>query len=301
MPSPTLLRPDRVPRAAGPLLAAALLTTLSWTAPASAQEEGPVRLRLDDTEGRSSTYLVQSRTDVSPPPGMGSPTTAESTLRMRRTVESVSGDTLRVAVRVDSFALDLESDDEQVRSQLRQAEKESRKAMSGETFRLSITRRGEIVEAGGLGDGAAGAQQLDRTVRNLTFAALPEGPISVGESWSDTLRTGASSFGVPVEGEVLTETTSTLARLVRRDGRRVAEIDVEGTFRFEPDTTARAAMSIEMSGSSARTIRFDVDGGRFLGSSGAQDFTVNLSLPGQMEGSFTVQGNSESSATLVED
>lgn len=299
MSSPTPRPSRRLLRAAALLLGAGLLAGLPWTGPAAAQEDGPVRLRLDDTEGRTSTWVVRSRADISPPPEMGAQTTAETTLRIRRSVESVSGDTLRVAVGIDSFDLDLQSDDEQVRSQLRQMEKQGRENMLGETFRVSVTRRGEIVETGSVDAGASGARQINRTVRNLTFATLPEEPVSAGASWSDTLRTDASSFGVPVDGEVVTETTSTLARISRRDGRRVAEIDVEGTFGFEQDTTAQAAMSIEMSGSSAQTIRFDVDRGLFLGSSGAEDFTVNLSVPGQ--GSFALQGTTESSAELVED
>jgi hypothetical protein len=299
MSSPTVRRERHHLGTAALLLAAAAVAPLFGTATAAAQEDGPVRLRLDDTEGRSSTWVVRSRADISPPPGMGAQTTAERTMRIERTVESASGDTLRVAVRIDSFSVDLASDDEQVRSQLRQMEKQGRENVPGQTFRASVTRRGEIVETGGMAEGAPGAGQIDRTLRSLVFATLPEEPVSAGASWSDTLRTDASSFGVPVDGEVVTVTTSTLARISRRRGRRVAEIDVEGSFRFEQDTTAQAAMSIEMSGSAAQTIRFDVDRGLILGSSGAEDFTVNLSVPGQ--GSFAVQGTTESSAELVED
>lgn len=300
MSSPATRPPRRVLRAAAVLAGSALITALPWTGPAAvaAQEEGPVRLRLDDTEGRSSTYLFRSRTDVSPPPGMGAQTVAEATMRVRRTVESVAGDTLRIAVRIDSFDLDLESDDEQVRSQLRRAEEESRETVLGETFRVSVTRRGEIVEMGGMGDGAAGARQIDRSVRELTFGTLPEGPVSVGDSWTDTRTADASSFGVPVGGDIVTERTSTLDRTFRRNGSRVAEISVEASFGFEPDTTAQTAMSVDLSGSSAQTIRFDVDQGRFLSSSGAEDFTVNLGVPGQ--GSFSFQVLSESSAELLE-
>lgn len=298
MSFPTTRRTRRLVRSVALLAGAGLITGLPG-ATAAAQEEGPVRLRFDDTEGRSSTYLVRTRTHVSPPPEMGAETTAESTMRLHRTVESVSGDTLRIAVRIDSFDLDLESDDEQVRSQLRQAEEQSRQNVMGDTLRVSVTRLGEVVETGEVGGGAQGTQQIDRNVRKLTFATLPDDSISVGESWTATRTADASSFGVPIDGEVVTETTSTLARLFRQNGSRVAEISVEATFGFEQDTTAQAAMRVDMSGSSAQTIRFDVDEGRFLGSSGAEDFTVNLSVPGQ--GSFTLQGSSESSAELVEE
>lgn len=298
MPSATSRRPRHL-RTAALLAATGMVAAVPWAGPAAAQEEGPVTLRLDDTEGQSSTYSIQSRTHISPPPGMGAETTADATMRMRRSVQSVAGDTLGIAIRIDSFDLDLESDNEQVRSQLRQAEEESRNSVMGETFRASVTRQGEIVEMGVVGEGGPGTQQIDRTLRDLAFATLPEDPISVGESWSATRRADASSFGVPVDGEVVTETTSTLARLFRQNGSQVAEISVEATFGFEADTTAQAAMSVDMSGSSAQTVHFDVDEGRFLGSSGSEDFTVNLTVPGQ--GSFTVQGTSQSSAELVED
>lgn len=286
------------PSDAGVFVAAGELVRPGPT-PAAAQETGPVTLRLDATEGRTSTYRVRSRTHVSPPPMMGMETTAETTMRMRRSVESADGDTLRVAVRIDSFDLDLDSDDESVRSQLRQAEEDARESVLGETFRVAVTRRGEVVAMGDVADGAEAVQQIDRTVRELTFATLPDGPVTVGESWSETRRADAASFGIPMDGEVVTETTSTLSRLLERDGSSVAEIGVETTFGFEPDTARQAAVSVEMSGSSAQTLRFDVDAGRFLSSSGAEDFTVLLSVPGQ--DSFTLQADSESSAELVED
>lgn len=268
---------------------------------AAAQEKGPVTLRLGATEGETSIYRFHSRTRISPPPGMGMETTADATLLVRSAVEDVVGDTLRMSARIDSFALDLSSESDQVRSDLRQTAEESRKNVVGETFRFAVTRRGEILESGSPVGAAAGARRLDRTVRQLAFATLPSDPVSVGESWSGSRMVDASTFGIPVEGEVVTRSRSTLNRIFRREGSRVAEIGVEATFAFEPDSAASGPFDVDMEGSSARTLHFDVDEGRFLSSSGAQDFTVHMSLPGQGPGGFTLQGSSETSARLVDD
>lgn len=268
-------------------------------APAAAQETGPVTLRLDAEEGETTRYRFRSRTRISPPPGMGMKTTADATMLVRNSVEGVEGDTLRLSSRVDSFALDLTSDNEQVKSQLRQAAERSRKNVVGQSFRMTLTRRGEMVEMGSIGGVPGGTQQLDRSLRQLAFATLPAEPVTVGDSWSSRRTTEAASFGIPVEGQVVTRSTSTLTRIFRRNGSRVAQIDVEATFGFRADSAGAAGMKVDMSGSSAQTIHFDVEEGRFLSSSGAQDFTVNLSLPGQAEGSFTVQGSTETSARLL--
>lgn len=313
----TCLRRPTAARAALLLAVAFVVSSLPWAGPATpggsgaaavgfrpaaaaAQDDGPVTLRFRAGEGDSTTYRFESRTHISPPPNMGMETTADAAMWMRRSVDTVEGDTLRLSVRIDSFTLDLSSDNEQVSSQLRQAEKQSRKNVVGETFPVSITRRGEMVETGSVAGGAGATQQLDRSFGQLAFAALPDDPVSVGESWSGTRTAEASSFGIPVEGTVVTETTSTLSRIFRRGGSRVAEISVEASFGFEPDSAASGGMTAEMSGSSARTIHFDVDEGRFLSASGAQEFTVNLSLPGREQGAFTLQTESESTVELVE-
>lgn len=272
-----------------------------WIVPSAAvaQEAGPVTLELKAEEGETSVYRFQSSTHITPPPGMGIETTADAFVIMSNAVEEVVGDTLRMSASIDSFSLELASDNEQMSSQLRQAEEQSRKRMKGETFEVAVTRRGEIVEMGSVGGG--GVRQLDRSFRELAFATLPAEPVTVGESWTSRRTSGTSSFGIPVQGEVVTETTSTLSRIFRRGGSRVAEISVESTFAFEPDTAASSAMEVDMEGSSARTIHFDIEEGRFLSSSGAQDFTVHLSMAGQAGGSVTIQGSSESSSELVED
>lgn len=265
---------------------------------AVAQEEGPVTLRL--RAGEPATYRLHSRTQIDPPPKMGMQTTSDATIVVRSTVREAGGDTLRMTSRVEDFQLELESGDEKMRSRLRQAAEESRKQMMGRTFRITLTRRGEVVDAETGEDGTESGPALDRTVRQLTFLRLPEDPVSVGDSWSSRRTSDPGTFGIPVDGQVVTETTATLARVYRRDGSRVAEISVESTFGFRPPEEDTGGMKVEMEGSSAKTVRFDLDAGRFLGASGAQDFTVNLAAPGQRQGTMTLQGTQETSAELVE-
>lgn len=267
-------------------------------AAAAAQQEGPVTLRLRPEEGRTSTYRFHTRTRLVPPPQMGMETTTDVTMLVQTSVVSAAGDTLEMRSRIDSLSLDLTSENEQVSSRLRQAVEKSRKEVVGRAFRIAVTRRGEVVGMGSVAGGGR-IRGIDRSIRRLAFAKLPERAVSVGDTWSGRRTASASSFGIPVEGEVVTRTTSTLKRIFRRDGSRIAEIGVEATFAFRADSTAGAAMSVDMNGSSARTVHFAIDEGRFLSSSGSQDFTVNLSAPGRTGRSLTLQGSSESSAELV--
>ena len=293
-------RPGR--HAALALPAAALLALVAVSAPAAvAGQDGPVRLRLEARQGETATYRFENTTHVTPPPSMGMETTADVTVVLRRRVEEVEGDTIRFVSTVEDYRLDLESESQDVRSQLRGMAEKSRRDALGSEFPIAVTRRGEVLRIGERAGAAGGGSRLEQSLRQLTFVTLPREPVSAGDRWESRDTMDASAFRIPVEGQVAVRSVATLQRIFRRDGGRVAEIGVESTFDFRPSDTGQQMMKVEMTGSSAQTVRFDVDRGRFLSSSGAQDFTVNLSLPGQVEGSFTVQGNSESSATLVED
>lgn len=293
-------RPRRLAAPAVP--AAAVLVLVAAGAPAAlAGQDGAVRLRLEARQGETATYRFENTTHVTPPPSMGMETTADVTVVLRRRVEEVVGDTIRFASTIEDYRLDLDSESEDVRSQLRGMAEKSRRDAVGSEFPIAVTRRGEVLRIGARAGAAGGGSRLEQSLRRLTFVTLPQRPVSTGDSWESRETMDASAFRIPVEGQVEVRSVATLERFLRREGRRVAEIGVESTFDFRPSDTGQQMMKVEMTGSSAQTVRFDVEGGRFLSSSGAQDFTVNLSLPGQAEGSFTVQGNSESSATLVED
>ena len=79
----------------------------------------------------------------------------------------------------------------------------------------------------------------------------------------------------------------------------IADILVETAYGFEPDRDAFPGVSVEMTGSRADNVRFDVTRGHFLSARGAQDFTMSLTVPGLGQ-AFAVRGNGESSAGLVD-
>ena len=58
-------------------------------------------------------------------------------------------------------------------------------------------------------------------------------------------------------------------------------LTAETTFIFEPADVTLAGLSVEMTGSRADAVRFDVTNGRFLASRGQQDFTMNMAVAGK--------------------
>lgn len=291
--------------ARGPLAVAAAAVVFavgaSLAAPAAtlAQQE-PVELRLRAEEGATATYRFEWKSHLAPPPAMDmSATDVTGSAVVARTAEEVRGDTLKFRSRIEDIQLDIQSGNPQVQSQSEAAAKRSER-MVGREFVLTVTRTGHVVAMEAPNAEAVSGGQIERSLRELSFVTLPERPVAPGDSWKGQETVDAVSFGIPLQGDVVTRTTTTLDRVFEESGSRIAELQVEATFEFRPTgETKEQTMQVQMNGSSAQTIRFDVDEGRFLSSSGAQDFTVNLSIPGQPV-SFTVQGSNETSARLVE-
>lgn len=277
------------------LAAAALAVS---TAPLAAQETGPVELELRAEHGETAVYRYESTTRISPPPKMGGETTVTSVMRMSRTPEAVGGDTIRYRARIEDFQLDYQSADGQANRQMQSMVEEARRRAEGRELRFTVSRRGEILWMSLGGETADGAGQVQQSIRRLLTLSLPGGPVSVGESWARTDSLASSAFGLPVAGTVVRESRATLRDLERRGGGPIADLHVEATFRFVPDPAA-GGLQVNLQGSAAENLRFDVDAGRLLSSSGAHDFSMDISAPGR-ETSLSIQGGGETTATLVE-
>lgn len=281
------------------LLLLAGLLAHALAAPASAQpadRQDPVELRLRTTEGETLTYRHDTRLQVTPPPGMGQQTLVKSTVVLSRTTRSVRGDTLRYAAEIDDFRLEMDAGQERMNRQLETMADSAREAAVGRRFELVMTTDGRLLTVAVDDDGRLGADQLRQSLRRLQFAVLPEGPVEVGESWSYRTTSASSAFGLPVAGEVVVEHTGTLEGLTRREGSLVADLQMEASLAFRADSAA--AVQVQMEGTGARNIRFDVERGLYLSSSGAQDFTIQLSVPGA-RGTQTIRGEAESTTRLV--
>ncbi len=109
----------------------------------------------------------------------------------------------------------------------------------------------------------------------------------------------AADMGMAAPGFLVLINDISLQRLSRSGSSTIAEILVETAYDFEPDRDAFPGVSVEMIGSRADSVRFDVTRGHFLSARGAQDFTMSLSVPGLGQ-AFAVRGNGESSAGLVD-
>lgn len=269
--------------------------------PAPAPEaEQEVRLRLKTEEGETTTYRYRTKVAVTPPPGMGAATNVTSTMVVRRTTESVTDDSLRFRVRVEDFELDFASQDERARTQLEDAAESARRDAVGSRFWLTVTPAGEILRLRREGGEAVQGQGVEQSLRQLSFATLPAGPVAVGESWSASDSLDAASYGAPIQGTIVTDTRSTLESVDTSDGGPIAVLRVEGDYELLQDAQAGGSLSGELQGSSVRTARFDVEAGRFLDTEGSEDVTVNLSMPGAGDGSLAVQTSIRHSARLVE-
>lgn len=262
-----------------------------------ADRQDPVELRLRATEGETLTYRHDTRLQVTPPPGMGQQTVVNSTVVLSRTTRSMQGDTIRYAAQIDDFRLEMDAGQEGLDRQLETMADSAREAVVGRRFELVMTTGGRLLTVAVDDDGRLGADQLRQSLRRLQFAVLPEGPVEVGESWSYRTTSASSAFGLPVAGEVVIEHTGTLKGLTRREGSLVADLQVESSLAFRADSAA--AVQVQMEGSGARNVRFDVERGLYLSSSGAQDFTIQLSVPGA-QGTQTIRGEAESTTRLVE-
>lgn len=291
----TTARPSR-------LLAALCAVPLLWAAGPGADAPRDVRLRLKGEPGDSATYRYETRVSITPPPPMGAPTEVTTRLVVLRTLESVTPDSLRYRARIEDFFVDVASENDVARGQLENRAEQARQNAVGSRFWLTVTPSGEMIRLRREEGGAVEGARVERSLRHLTFAELPRGPVAVGDSWTGTDTLDAVAFGSPMPGTVVADVRTTLASIDRSGDRPVAVLRVEGTYELHQDTAAASrGFTGEMQGSSARTVRFDVERGRFLGVQGSQDMTVNLSVPGAPGGSLSVRTSVRHSARLVGD
>lgn len=290
--------------------AAAIALTLLLPAAAPGQEagggdpgaaEGPVELRLQAERGETLVYRFETTSRVFPPPGLGAETRLHSVMRLSQTAREVGRDTLRYRARIEELSLEVAGSDSGMTQQLRPMVEASREHTEGATFDLAVTRKGRLVRLTlGVERRQVGSEQITQAIRQIGFTALPEGPVSPGDSWHEEYRTDASAFRLPVPGEVVTRSEITLRRLVREGDRRVALLRVESSFSFVPATGGEQAGGITLDGVSTEDVHFDLDRGRFLSASGTRELVMDFgSAAGQDR--MTLELEIESEARLLEE
>jgi hypothetical protein len=272
-----------------PLSAVVLLCVLASTA----RSQETAHLRLDSETGETLTYRFELNLDIGVPAELGGSQRLESLMVLRQTTHDVRGDTLffDALVQDASFSLRSEAGAEML--------PDVSQDLEGQSFRTALTRRGEPLDIQIEGQDAEASAKVRSALRQGGFPKLPDRPVRVGEAWRDTVRIRAADMGMAAPGILVLINDISLQRLSRSGSSTIADILVETIYEFEPDEDAFPGVSVEMTGSRADNVRFNVTRGHFLSARGAQDFTMNLTVPGLGQ-SFSVRGSGESSASLVE-
>ena len=270
-----------------------LAAVLAFGEAPRAQAQDAVRLRLNSEQGESVTYRFALDFDIAVPPELGGGQRLESLMVLQQTTEDVRGDTLYFdsMVRDASFSLRSASGAQML--------PDASAELIGRNFTTAFTRRGQPIDIEVEGQDAQATAQVRSAMRQGGFPTLPEGAVRVGDRWRDTVRLRAGDIGMAAPGNLVLINDISLQRLSRSGSSTVADILVETVFQFEPDGDAMPGVNVDMTGSGADNVRFDVTQGRFLSARGAQDLTLNLTVPGLRQ-SFAVQVSGRSSAGLVD-
>jgi hypothetical protein len=272
-------------------LGSALVLGVATAGPLPAQEA--VRLRLNSTAGESLTYKFELNLDIAVPSELGGNQRLESLMVLQQTTRNVRADTLYFDSSVQDASFSLRS------AEGAQMLPDASAGLIGQNFRTAFTRRAEPVIIEIEGQPPQATAQVRSALRQGGFPTLPERAVRVGDRWRDTVRIRAADMGMAAPGFLVLINDISLQRLSRSGSSTIAEILVETAYDFEPDRDAFPGVSVEMIGSRADSVRFDVTRGHFLSARGAQDFTMSLSVPGLGQ-AFAVRGNGESSAGLVD-
>lgn len=258
-----------------------------------ARSQEAVHLGLDSEAGETLTYRFELNLDIGVPAELGGGQRLESLMVVRQTTQDVRGDTLFFDAEVQdaSFSLRSEAGAEML--------PDVSKDLAGQSFRTALTRRGEPLDLQIEGQDPEASAQVRSALRQGGFPTLPNRLVRVGEAWRDTVRIRAADMGMAAPGILVLINDISLQRLSRSGSSTIADILVETVYEFEPDADAFPGVNVEMTGSRADNVRFNVTHGHFLSARGAQDFTMNLTVPGLGQ-SFSVRGSGESSASLVE-
>lgn len=265
------------------------LAVASPVSPLPAQE-ALVTLRLEARAGDSATYRYEQRIDLRMPPEFGGEQRVASRLVVEQRAEEVSEPSIRYLAQVREVRVEMESSPTAGDLDFSRFE--------GQRFRMTVDRRGRLQSMTPLDDAGPGVDQLQQSMRQVGFPSLPPGPVRVGESWVDTTRIDAAAMALPAEGEIISVSRTTLERLVGTGRDRVAELRVETDFRFEPGGATIPGMRVDLTGSRSDRVRFDVARGRFLDSTGTQEFEMTMGIPGAAS-SLSIEGTATSRAELL--
>lgn len=267
-------------------------TTVPYRASATGRPAtAPVHLRLSPEEGESLVYTYRLQARLEAPPEFGGNRRVETRMRLRQTAREVSGDTLRYLMQIQELAMESDS---ATRSQLLDPRR-----FEGKTLSARITRRGEVLHLGSPGARKNSPQQIEQSMLQAGFPTLPDGPVRVGQTWTDTARMPTAVLQGMGGGNTVAVSRTTLEGVEREGTTQVARLAVETTFDFLREGRGGQPLQADMSGSGRSTVRFDVDRGRYLSSTGTQSYRVEMKLPGSAD-SVSIRFDVDSEVRLTD-
>ena len=237
---------------------------------APGQTPDPVVLRLGGEPGRTARYRHEKQLSLHLPEELGGEASTRTLLRLDQTVEQSTRDSVVVSSEIREFQFEVVPAPEQL---------PDLEGLEGMRFRSTTTPSGRIyrIEVEGAGDqvGKPLRDQIESWLRELGFPALPVGPTRPGDSWKDTTRVPLSALlGLQGTAEAVEVRTTTLRAVDETPHGPTALLDVrtEWTSAGEgpsPDVTVR--------GSSRQSVRFAMESGWFIDSSGTSFIRVEIS------------------------
>lgn len=268
--------------------------------PGSSVAQQSVRLELGGARGDWLRYSHRNDLVVDLPADLGGPATTRTTLRMLQTVENVSAETLDYLTALEEISLDVRPTPDEVPdlSGIQGLQFHHTANRAGRT--LSLRLAGQSSEAGpGL------LEQVENWLGQLGFPPLPGGDAAVGDEWSETVPVPAMALGLAVDYDVVQTRRMRLTE-VRSTGRSVvAFLAVTTTWEPTPDPSGAGGGVVSLRGTADQTVRFDVQRGRFLGSTGVSELQLVLtpeggaqylavSATGRQVTGLTASGNADS-------
>lgn len=243
--------------------------------PADGSAQQSARLELSGMQGDWLEYNHRNELVVDLPADLGGPATTRTNIRMRHVVESASEESIAYVTTLEEVSLEVRPTPEQ---------QPDLSSIQGLQFHHTASRTGRTLSLrldGQSGEAGPGLiEQMESWLGQLGFPLLPEGVVTVGDEWSETVPVPAMALGLAVDYDVVQTRTVRLTELRSTGSSTVAFLLVTTTWAPSPDPSGTGGGVASLQGSAEQVVRFDTRLGRFLGSTGTSQLEIVLTPEG---------------------
>jgi hypothetical protein len=264
------LRSRRGPPLQGTVLGIVGIVALVPVAPEIPAQE-TVRLALTATPGDWLRYHHRSDLVIELPDDLGGTATTRTSITWLDLVDDVSAEGIDYVTTIERITLEAYPPPSEIPdlSGFQGLQFFRRTSRAARTLDVRLSGRTE-------GAGPVLLEQVQAWFSQLGLPPLPEDPVREGDSWSETVPVPAIVLGLAVDYDVVQERSVRLDE-VRLAGRtRVAILSVTTAWESTPEPGGAGGTITSLRGTAIQSVRFDVDRGRFLGSSGTSELQFVL-------------------------